>query len=435
MNIENRSLFIGDNLDIMKGIDSGIIDLIYLDPPYNTKKQYKAPIGSPAEGAYFKDIWTDEDIENEWHGTVAELNEELYSMIQASEKIYDKSMKIYLMSMTIRLFEMKRILKDTGSIYLHCDPTASHYLKLVMDSIFGKDNFRNEIVWGYAPNGRAPKLRFHRKHDIILVYGKNFNNGIFNHQYTEITAETRARFTEIDENGRKYYSRKRVTPEENRAYLDQNRGRPISDCWVDIPVLIKTANEHTGYPTQKPVTLLERIIKASSNEGDIILDPFCGCATACVAAERLDRRWIGIDISESAATITKLRLDEETQQLRIDGLDPFNDVKIHYNPPIRTDLIEKNTYNLKQNKIKINPKKYKQELFGEQEGCCNGCGYPFYFRNMTIDHIVPQSQGGTHTKENLQLLCGACNSTKGNRSQSYLIQKLIDNNIRKENEI
>ena len=147
MNWQDKTIFIGDNLPIIRGMDSETVDLIYLAPPFNTKKEFKAPIGSRAEGAMFKDIWTDEDIKAEWHGQIAYEHEALYQIIQSAEVTYDKSMKIYLMAMAIRLFEMKRLLKATGSIYLHCDPTASHYLKLVMDSLFGKKNFRNEIVW------------------------------------------------------------------------------------------------------------------------------------------------------------------------------------------------------------------------------------------------------------------------------------------------
>ena len=172
MNVKNRTLFIADNLDIMHGINTECIDLIYLDPPFNSKKRYSAPIGSAAEGAEFKDIWTNEDIKDEWHGQIAEEHEELYQTIQASEFIYDKSMKIYLMAMAVRLFEMRRILKPTGSIYLHCDPTASHYIKIAMDSIFDKKNFRNEIVWCYGGRGMS-KTRFNRKHDTILFYGKS----------------------------------------------------------------------------------------------------------------------------------------------------------------------------------------------------------------------------------------------------------------------
>ena len=172
MNFDNRTLFIADNLDIMRVMDSNTIDLIYLDPPFKSGKQWKAPIGSPAEGAEFKDIWTDEDIRLEWHGQIAAEHEELYQIIQASETVYDKSMKIYLTAMAVRLFEMQRILKPIGSIYLHCDPTASHYLKLIMDSLFGQENFRNEVVW-QRTNTHSLGKQFGRVHDTILFYSKS----------------------------------------------------------------------------------------------------------------------------------------------------------------------------------------------------------------------------------------------------------------------
>ena len=171
MNVENRTLFIADNLDIMRGMDSDTIDLIYLDPPFKSGKQWKAPIGSPAEGAEFKDIWTDEDVRDGWYSEIAEHYPQIHQIILAVEHTYDHSMMIYLMAMCIRLIEMKRILKPTGSVYLHCDPTASHYLKMVMDSLFGVQRFRNEIVWCYRGGG-VPKSDFSRKHDIILRYSK-----------------------------------------------------------------------------------------------------------------------------------------------------------------------------------------------------------------------------------------------------------------------
>ena len=183
MNFQNRTLFIADNLDIMRGMDDETVDLIYLDPPFNTKKNFKAPIGSPAEGAEFKDIWTDEDIKFEWHGEIAEQNEELYQIIRASESVYDRSMRIYLTAMAVRLFEMRRILKSTGSIYLHCDPTVSHYLKLVMDSLFGKANFRNEIAWCYK-RWPSKQTNFQKMHDVILRYAKS-KDVIWNQLYDD----------------------------------------------------------------------------------------------------------------------------------------------------------------------------------------------------------------------------------------------------------
>ena len=345
MNVSNRTLFIADNLDIMRGINSECIDLIYLDPPFNTKKQYKTPIGSPAEGATFKDIWTKP-----------------------------------------RLFEMHRILKPTGSIYLHCDSTASHYLKLMMDSLFGKEHFRNEIVWGYKRVGTSKK-QFARKHDTIIFYSKS-DEWVFNHDAV----------------------REPYTTKDTRWHNNEG-GEILRDLWDDIPI------EPVGYPTQKPLALLRRIIKVSSNEGDVILDPFCGCATACVAAEQLDRQWIGVDIAESAEIITKLRLQEEVDQTAL--FNALSDVIVRTDAPIRTDPIDTGT----QRRLPRVPI-HKNALYEEQEGLCNGCKYMFLFRNMTIDHIVPKSKGGTDLKENLQLLCNACNSTKGTRSQSEFIKRL-----------
>ena len=196
----------------------------------------------------------------------------------------------------------------------------------------------------------------------------------------------------------------------------------VREDWWEIPYA--RGKEHTGWPTQKPLALLHRIIEASSNKGDIILDPFCGCATACVASEKLGRQWIGIDISPSAEDITKLRLEEIVDKAA-DLFNPFTDVVIQTEPPVRTDITE----TVIQTHL---PKAhtYKHEIYGQQEGRCVGCNYYFPFRNMTIDHIRPKSKGGTDHKENLQLLCNACNSTKGIRSQSDLIATLKEQGVR-----
>lgn len=411
MNVKNRTLFIADNLDIMRGMDSETMDLIYLDPPFNTKKQYKAPIGSAAEGAEFKDIWTDDDIQHQWHGEVAETNQELYQIIQASEHVYDTSMKIYLMAMAVRLFEMRRLLKDTGSIYLHCDPTASHYLKLVMDSLFGKANFRNEIVWYYKGNSVAKKI-FPAKHDIILYY--SLKQPVFNPVLIPYSESTLRRYNHTDENGRRYKISALRDGKQEKVYMKD--GKLADDVW-DIPV-VRKKSERTGYPTQKPLALLDRIIKASSNENDVVFDPFCGCATACVAAERLNRQWIGVDISPVAETITKLRLQDEVDK-QASLFNPLEDVVIATQPPIRTDTPETAV----QRPLPA-AHTHKHELFGIQEGRCKGCNLFLPFRNLTIDHIVAQSKGGTDHIENLQLLCQACNSTKGAGTQDQLIEKL-----------
>ena len=475
MNVENRTLFIADNLDIMRGMDSESIDLIYLDPPFNSKRQYKAPIGSPAEGAEFKDIWTDEDVKDGWYSTIAEQYPHIHQIILAAEHTYDHSMMIYLMAMTIRLIEMRRILKSTGAIYLHCDPTASHYLKTVMDSLFGKNNFRNEIVWKSATGAKNNvTTRFGRGHDIILFYGMPKSK--FNVQYEPLTEKyLNSHYTGKDEDGRCFQPgdlnahgtgghryeflgvtknwrmteeqalqwlaegrivHQSITPSSRvsipryKRYADESKGRPALDNWTDIGALNSQAIESTGYPTQKPLALLERIIKASSKENDIVLDPFCGCATACVAAEKLQRQWIGIDISPDAEIITKMRLDDASEQGELFTPIQMSDVTIISDVVdylVRSDVDDPRP----QQRPLPNYRVHKNHLYGIQEGYCNGCQRHFEIRNLTVDHIKPQRDGGTDHIENLQLLCAACNSTKGKGTQEELISRLKEQGVRK----
>ena len=325
-------------------------------------------------------------------------------------------MMIYLMAMGIRLIEMKRILKPTGSVYLHCDPTASHYLKIVMDSLFGVQRFRNEIVWCYRGGG-VPKSDFSRKHDIILRYSKT-KDVVFN------VDDIRIPYSQETQERLRYRARAFRESGVYDNYDMNEKGKHPEDWWTIQPIM-PSSKERTGYPTQKPLVLLDRIIKASSNEGDVVLDPFCGCATACVAAERLGRQWIGIDISPSAETITKLRLTDEAETKAGRGtgvlkenqlplpFDPLTDIHILTQPPLRTDVDE----NEPQQQRLPNYRVHKNDLYGKQEGNCNGCQEHFKIRNLTVDHIRPQSKGGTDHPNNLQLLCQACNSTKGKGTQ------------------
>lgn len=420
VNVANRTLFIADNLDIMRGMDSETVDLIYLDPPFNTNKNYEAPIGSAAEGAAFKDIWTDADVKDAWHGELASEHEQLYQVIKASEITHNTSMKIYLTAMAVRLFEMHRVLKSIGSIYLHCDPTASHYLKVIMDNLFGQENFRNEIVWTYT-GGTDRKKGFQKKHDLILFYSKS-SNFTFNPVYVPFAESTIKRFNKTDKQGRRYKVNRLADGRVTRTYM-KTKGKLAPDYW-HFNILVRSHSEATGYPTQKPLAILDRIIKASSNEGDIVLDPFCGCATACVAAERLNRHWIGIDISPSAEDLTKLRLSDEVDKA-FNLFNPLTDVIIEKNPPERTDNAEEIAMQQQLSTYQV----HKPELFGRQQGRCNACEYEFHYRNLSVDHISPQSKGIDNRIENLQLLCPSCSSIKGTGTHAELIQKLRDRKI------
>ena len=306
----------------------------------------------------------------------------------------------YLVYMAVRVVELKRVLKPTGSLYLHCDPTASHYLKLLLDAIFDKESFRNEIVWCYTGPG-SPKMRqFNRKHDTILWYSKGktwaFNGDAVRLPYAESTVD-RGRY---DSN----------SPTTGTGFRNTERGKIPETWWVGFGSGGQLSKqERVGYPTQKPLALLERIIKASSNAGDFVLDPFCGCATTCIAAEKLDRHWIGIDISPKAAELVQVRMQKEV------GL--FFRGCHRLDLPQRTDLGKIIPYNALVNK------KY---LYGEQGGYCHGCEHHFPMQNFTVDHIIPQVKGGTDHISNLQLLCGNCNSIKGSRTQEELLIALTD---------
>ena len=400
-NWHNRTMWTGDNLPVMRGMNSESVDLIYLDPPFNSKKNYSAPIGSQAAGAAFKDTWTLEDVDVAWHGEIAEQNPAVYAVIGAAGEAHGKGMKSYLIMMAVRLLEMRRILKDTGSLYLHCDPTASHYLKLLLDAVFGRDNFRNEIVWHYK-RWPAEQKNFQRMHDTILFYSSQKGGNAFNKLINPLSLGTQKRWR-----GKK--SRVEFTKEGTRMVTQMTRedssGAPMDDVW-DIPVINSQAKERVGYPTQKPLKLLDRIIKASSNEGDMVLDPFAGCATACVSANSWGRQWTGIDISKKAADLVQVRI---RQWHLFQNFKPIHRSDI----PKRTDLGKLPDY-----------RTHKHLLFGKQEGRCAGCRVAFPFRNFTIDHVMPQSKGGSDHFDNLQLLCGACNSMKGAGTQAELIAKL-----------
>ena len=399
INVKHQTIFEGDNLPILRGINSNSIDLIYLDPPFNSNANYAAPIGSQAAGAAFKDTWTLKDVDETEHGLLAETHPALYKVIHAARESYDKSMMSYLIMMSSRLLELSRILKPSGSLYLHCDSTAGHYLKVLLDALFGKKQFQNDIAWCYRRLGNSRLKRFARCHDMLLFYKMSktatFNADAVRRPYADSSLEREGyQKTSIGQRG----------PLSGLCELNK-KGR-FPDDWWDIPILRPNARERTGHPTQKPLALLEPILKASSNPGDVVLDPFCGCATTCIAAEKLERRWIGIDISSKAAELVKDRMRKD--------LGLFSSTIIHRTDlPQRTDIQHLSHY-----------KTHKHTLFGKQEGLCIGCHVSFPFRNFTIDHKTPKNKGGSDHFENLQLLCNACNSMKGTKTQAEFLALL-----------
>ena len=308
-NIKNRTIFTKDNLIIMRGINSNSIDLIYLDPPFNTKKTRTSPIGKSSGGASFNDIFKEEDVKEAWLCDIEEDNKDLHNFLTGVKNIGHKSNFCYLCYMAIRLIEMHRILKDTGSLYLHCDPTMSHYLKIILDCILGEENFINEIAWCYNTQGK-PKKGFAKKHDIIFFYAKDKSRFTFNK--IAITPSDIGRYNKTEEKtGRKY----QIDGKGYKYYLDD--GRYCPDYW-NIPALTNHSKERLKdkYPTQKSMKLLDRIIEASSNKGDIVLDPFCGCATTCVVSEKKQRKWVGIDVSSESLNQVKNRLAIEIKPTR-----------------------------------------------------------------------------------------------------------------------
>ena len=317
-----NTLYYGDNLGILgRYIKDETVDLVYLDPPFNSNVSYNVLFGehngsqAAAQIKAFEDTWRWDRAAAETYQEVVEAGGKVSQAMQAFRTLLgDNDMLAYLAMMAPRLVELRRVLKPTGSIYLHCDPTASHYLKLLMDSVFGAANFRNELVWHYGQRTAFHRGHFSRKHDIILFYGKaaaaTVNRVAVPWPKEEFLKHRHD--VKVDEKGREFIWTDGGKPGVRYERFVKDvlaEGKPLDTVW-DLPLLNSSARERLGYPTQKPEALLERIIKASSNEGDLVLDPFCGCGTTITVAQRLNRRWMGIDITHLAMTLIKGRLHD-----------------------------------------------------------------------------------------------------------------------------
>ena len=399
--IQTNVVYTSDNLPVMAALPDECVDLVYLDPPWNTSKKWSNifNLNGKRVKSSFIDIWTLQDINDDDKAVLEMEYPKAADIAGTLGRINGAKYESYLINMGARLAQIRRILKPTGSVYYHCDSRMSHSVKLMMDSVFGKQNFRNEIIWFY-PAMSAAKNHFPKKNDILLFYSKGddytFNGDAVREPYDEKTT--------------KRYKNPVVFP---GGYVAKENplGRLPYTVW-QIPPIRNTSKEKTGYPTQKPEKLLERIIKASSSEGDVVLDPFCGCATACVMAHTLKRRWVGIDMGDIAIDFVVDRINKHNGAL--DGRLDLEEMKAKgKKKPKLPDLSSLPIY-----------KPLKDELREEQKGKCNGCKKLLDRDDEQIDHIVSRVRGGPNKKYNLQILCGKCNRIKhSDMSMRELIAK------------
>lgn len=422
-NFKNRTLFHGDNLDFLRAMNSNTIDLIATDPPFNKGRDFHASPDSLSSGASFQDRWSwKDDVHEEWLDEIADDWPDLMKTIENSRHTYGDDMGAYLCFMAVRLISMRRVLKNTGSIYLHCDPTASHYLKMVLDCIFGRKNFRNEIVW-YYKNASRGKHSFAKSHDLIFWYSKSAKF-IFNRDKILVPFESGMTEWRYEKGGQKD--------------KEMPKGKTPDDVII-MSSLNAMANERTGYPTQKPLSLYRRILQASSREGDFVLDPFAGCATTLVVAESLDRKWVGIDIWDKAHEVVLDRFrgqglkdpegkSEESLQARLKAKD--SDVLLISDPPERTDskktdappMVTIESIDEPPDQYKTRAEKVK--FLVRQNGMkCQGCNREFDdVRYLELDHNTPRSNGGLNHITNRILLCSPCNKLKSDKYTLFGLQ-------------
>ena len=462
---------------MLKSLDNETIDLVCCDPPFAKNQTFTGqikprlkdseiaeekallkkwgidskaaaedaglmwPYDDPATSeAKFADIWRYEKVVHEdWITQLADDWGPVSRVIDASLQCNGENMAAYLTYMAVRMIEIHRVLKPTGSFFIHCDWEANSYLRLLLDGIFGKDNFINEISWCYPSGGQPPKNGFPKKHDTIFFYAKNAKRNKFTQEYKPLTEKQIKKFAQKDENGRRYKEYKKGD-KIYRTYLDEHKGSPVSSWWTDIHSLGQAiGGENTGYPTQKPVALAERIIKAATDENDVVFDPFAGCAYIPVAAERNNRQWIACDISIRSLTVLKRQfkkfdysVDGETDEAKL-GLslaDTFT--RSPFDLPERTDAdptempdipkLPDRPFKVPASDIpEAKMKELLLEISGYEAWCC---GFANRTRegdvirtanNFHLDHIDPKSKRGSNQIMFRAPLCQHHNNTKKDR--------------------
>ena len=402
------------------------------------------PDDPKARGGY-RDTWAwDTDVHEDWITGIETTHPAVSKLLDATRHIHGEDTAAYLCFMAIRLIEIHRILKPTGSLYLHCDHSANSYLRQLLDGVFGRDNLRNEIVWGYKASNTPIKKSFPHKHDNILFYARGEDN-TFTPQYTPYNEEYVSAMYKRDESGRLYRHRgyrKDGSPRIN--YLDEGKGTAVLSWWTDILGFgtATQAKERTGYPTQKPIALAERIIQASTNPGDVVLDCFAGCAYTAVAAEKLGRRWAACDINPRAWTVFKrqfnkggdlplLTCNDQITGQQVMGSEPTVTIHGPQELPMRTTSAEVEIKPLRTDNRRQERRQYKREStlldkremltallqFSNGKAWC--CGFAsenadggLAYGDYELDHIVPKSKGGEDDIVNRAPLCSTHNQLK-----------------------
>ena len=503
-NFPDNTLYEMDNLDVLRGMNSETVDLIATDPPFNTERNRSGTAGfyvdkwKWGDTGILPDQWKWNEVHPKWLEEIKDDNLELHKVIEATWVCHGEDIAAFLCFLSVRLLEMQRILKPTGSIFLHCDHTANSYIRLAMDAIFGKQNFRNEIVWKRTNSPTVAGYKLGTVHDTIFLYSKKHRerklNPVFipyteeyikkhfkkedirgKYQATPVTAKgtrrgysgaawrgvditarglhwscpttlpdgleipiawesmnTLEKLEWLDANDMIYWPPRGKMP-RFKYYLSASEGARLADTITDVAGVQGGSEEITGSPDQKPVKLYKRFIKAGSDEGDLVLDPFCGCATTIIAARELNRRWVGIDrrLDAKYHVVSRIAGIDAKERERLESLPDFADwvqeqmarYEAHYrnDPPERTDNGEPaapaleqvipvaEEYTLRHDKM--------HEILVKQFGLkCWGCGFEAPDeRYLELDHIDPKSSGGSNQLDNRALLCRPCNQKKSNR--------------------